>query len=75
MRDELTARMHARGTVGISARGRDTGDGQWFINLVDNPLLDHEFTLFGEITEGRDAAEAILEADRIASIRVLPPGQ
>jgi cyclophilin family peptidyl-prolyl cis-trans isomerase len=71
MRDELTARMHARGTVGISARGRDTGDGQWFINLVDNPLLDHEFTLFGEIRDGRPAAEAILEADRIATIRVL----
>jgi cyclophilin family peptidyl-prolyl cis-trans isomerase/HEAT repeat protein len=68
MRDELTARMHARGTVGISARGRDTGDGQWFINLVDNPLLDHEFTVFGEIREGRAVAEAILEADRIARI-------
>jgi cyclophilin family peptidyl-prolyl cis-trans isomerase len=71
MRDELTARMHARGTVGISTRGRDTGDGQWFINLVDNPLLDHEFTLFGEIAEGRAAAEAILEGDRIARIEVV----
>jgi cyclophilin family peptidyl-prolyl cis-trans isomerase len=75
MRDELTARLQARGTVGISARGRDTGDGQWYLNLVDNPLLDHEFTLFGEIGEGRDRAEAIMEADRIASIRVLPPGR
>jgi cyclophilin family peptidyl-prolyl cis-trans isomerase len=57
--------------VGISARGRDTGDGQWFINLVDNPLLDHEFTVFGEIREGRPAAEAILEGDRIAKIEVV----
>jgi cyclophilin family peptidyl-prolyl cis-trans isomerase len=71
MRDELTARMHARGTLGISARGRDTGDGQWFINLVDNPLLDHEFTVFGEIIEGRATAESILEADRIAKIELL----
>jgi cyclophilin family peptidyl-prolyl cis-trans isomerase len=71
MRDELTARMHARGTVGISARGRDTGDGQWFINLVDNPLLDHEFTVFGAIDSGRTVAEAILEADRIARIEVV----
>jgi cyclophilin family peptidyl-prolyl cis-trans isomerase/HEAT repeat protein len=71
MRDELTARMHARGTLGISARGRDTGDGQWFINLVDNPLLDHEFTVFGEIVEGRATAEAILEADRIAKIELV----
>ena len=71
MRDELTARMHARGPVGISARGRDTGDGQWFINLVDNPLLDHEFTVFGEIVEGRARAESILEADRIARIQLV----
>jgi cyclophilin family peptidyl-prolyl cis-trans isomerase len=71
MRDELTSRMHARGTLGISARGRDTGDGQWFINLVDNPLLDHEFTLFGAIDGGQAVAEGILEADRIARIEVV----
>jgi cyclophilin family peptidyl-prolyl cis-trans isomerase len=71
MRDELTMRTHARGTVGISARGRDTGDGQWFINLVDNPLLDHEFTIFGRIDGGRAVAERILEADRIGQVDVL----
>ena len=68
MRDELTTRTHARGTVGISARGRDTGDGQWFINLVDNPLLDHEYTIFGRIDGGQAVAERILEGDRIARI-------
>jgi cyclophilin family peptidyl-prolyl cis-trans isomerase len=71
MRDELTLRTHARGTVGISARGRDTGDGQWFINLVDNPLLDHEFTIFGRIDGGREVAERILEGDRIGRIEVV----
>jgi cyclophilin family peptidyl-prolyl cis-trans isomerase len=74
MRDELTLRTHARGTLGISARGRDTGDGQWFINLVDNPLLDHEYTVFGRIDGGRNAAEHILEGDRIARVEVLAPG-
>ncbi|MGN6391372.1 MAG: peptidylprolyl isomerase [Gemmatimonadales bacterium] len=71
MRDELTMRTHARGTLGISARGRDTGDGQWFINLVDNPLLDHEYTVFGRIDGGADAAERILEGDRIARVVIL----
>jgi len=74
MRDELTLRTHARGTLGISARGRDTGDGQWFINLVDNPLLDHEYTVFGRIDGGRNAAEHILEGDRIARVEMLAPG-
>jgi cyclophilin family peptidyl-prolyl cis-trans isomerase len=71
MRDELTMRTHARGTVGISARGRDTGDGQWFINLVDNPLLDHEYTIFGRIDGGQTVAERLLEGDRIARVEVI----
>jgi cyclophilin family peptidyl-prolyl cis-trans isomerase len=71
MRDELTWRTHARGTLGISARGRDTGDGQWFINLVDNPLLDHEFTIFGRIESGQAVAERILEGDRIGKIEAV----
>jgi cyclophilin family peptidyl-prolyl cis-trans isomerase len=68
MRDELGLRTHARGTLGISARGRDTGDGQWFINLVDNPLLDHEYSVFGRIETGQTVAERILEGDRIARV-------
>jgi len=68
LRDELTARIHARGTLGISARGRDTGDGQWFINLVDNPLLDHEYTIFARIETGRAVAERMLEGDRIGRV-------
>jgi len=71
MRDELAARTHARGTLGISTRGRDTGDGQWFINLVGNPLLDHEYTIFGRIVNGQEVAERILEGDRIARVEVL----
>jgi cyclophilin family peptidyl-prolyl cis-trans isomerase len=71
MRDELGLRTHARGTLGISSRGRDTGDAQWFINLADNPLLDHEYTVFGEIVSGRAVAERIVEGDRMAHVEVL----
>ena len=71
MRDELGRRTHGRGTIGISSRGRDTGDAQWFINLVDNPLLDHEYTVFGRIERGRAVAERIIEGDRIARVQVI----
>jgi cyclophilin family peptidyl-prolyl cis-trans isomerase/drug/metabolite transporter (DMT)-like permease len=72
MRDELSRRSHARGTLGISTRGRDTGDGQWFINLVSNPLLDHEYSVFGRIVSGQEVAERILEGDRIARVEEVP---
>ncbi len=71
MRDELTPRSHGRGTVGISARGRDTGDAQLFINLVDNPRLDHEYTVFGEIVAGRAVAERLMEGDMLVRVEVL----
>ena len=72
MRDELGLAHHARGTVGISTRGRDTGDAQWFINLVDNFRLDHEYTVLGTIVRGMDVVDRILEGDVIASVRVVP---
>ncbi len=64
-RDELTFRSHLRGTVGISTRGRDTGDGQIFINLVDNIRLDHNYTIIGEVVEGMDHVDAFLEGAMI----------
>jgi cyclophilin family peptidyl-prolyl cis-trans isomerase len=71
MRDELGLRSHARGTLGISTRGRDTGDAQLFVNLTDNFRLDHEYTVFGEISRGREVAEGILEGDVIARVEVV----
>jgi cyclophilin family peptidyl-prolyl cis-trans isomerase/HEAT repeat protein len=73
MRDELGLRSHARGTLGISTRGRDTGDAQIFVNLVDNVRLDHNYTVFAEITAGLDVVDAILEGDVIERVDVLEP--
>lgn len=72
MHDELGVWPHVRGTVGISTRGRDTGDAQFFVNLVDNPRLDHEYTVFGQILTGADVLDRILEGDIIESIEILP---
>jgi len=71
MRDELGLRPHVRGAVGISTRGRDTGDAQIFINLVDNPRLDHNFTVFAQVTAGMDTVDAILEGDAIDRIEII----
>jgi cyclophilin family peptidyl-prolyl cis-trans isomerase/HEAT repeat protein len=75
MRDELAWRSHLRGTLGISSRGRDTGDAQWFFNLTDNTRLDHEYTVFGEVTAGLNVVERILEGDVIARVEVLGASQ
>ncbi len=70
MRDELGLVRHLRGTLGISTRGRDTGDGQIFINLVDNFRLDHQYTVWARVTGGMDVVDRILEGDRIDAVRI-----
>ena len=69
MRDEPG--LHLRGTVGISTRGRDTGDAQIFVNLVDSPRLDHIYTVFGVVSSGLDVVDGILEGDVIERVEIV----
>lgn len=71
MRDELGGHSHLRGTVGISTRGHDTGDAQFFINLVDNRRLDHDYTVFGEVVSGMDVVDRVRAGDVMARVEVL----
>ena len=71
MRDEVSSLSHERGTVGISTRGRDTGDAQWFINMVDNPRLDHEHTVFAQVLNGLVSALGTLKFD-VGQLSVTP---
>jgi cyclophilin family peptidyl-prolyl cis-trans isomerase/HEAT repeat protein len=73
MRDEVGLITHKRGTVGISTRGRDTGDAQIFVNLVDLPRLDHVYTVFAEVVSGMDVVDAVLEGDVIERVEIVPP--
>jgi len=71
MRDELGLWPHVRGAVGISTRGRDTGDAQIFVDLVDNPRLDHDYTVFAQVLNGIDIVDRILEGDVIERIDIV----
>ncbi len=70
MRDEVGAFRHERGTLGISTRGHDTGDGQIFVNLVDNWRLDHLYTVFARVTLGMEVIDRILEGDVIETVQI-----
>jgi len=72
-RDELGGMHHLRGSIGMSTRGHDTGDGQWFVNLKDNLRLDRDYTVFAEVVEGMDVVDRILEGDAISMVGYLGP--
>lgn len=71
-RDEIGRLSHWRGTVGLSTRGRDTGDGQIFVNLVDNVRLDHDYTVFGVVSAGMDVVDGVLAGDAIGRVEIRP---
>ena len=70
-RDEISGAAHWRGTVGLSTRGRDTGDAQIFINLADNLRLDFNYTIYGVVVEGMEVVDAVQEGAVIESAEVV----
>jgi cyclophilin family peptidyl-prolyl cis-trans isomerase len=71
LRDELGTVAHPRGTVGMSTRGHDSGDAQWFINVRANPTLINGFTIFAEVVEGMEVVDQVQEGDAIQRITIL----
>lgn len=71
MRDEVGFARNARGSFGISTRGRDTGDGQIYINIVDNFRLDHDYTVFARMTSGLDVMDRVQEGAVISSVTIV----
>ena len=58
---------HVRGSVGID------GDSTFFIDLVDNPQFDHQYTVFAQLLSGMDVVDALLEGDVIERVDVVKP--
>ena len=56
----------------VRASGRDTGDGQIFVDLVDNPRFDHTYTVFAQVLNGIDVLDRILEGDVSERVEILP---
>jgi cyclophilin family peptidyl-prolyl cis-trans isomerase len=71
MRDELGLARNVRGSIGISTRGRDTGDGQIYFNLVDNVRLDRDYTVLATMRSGLDVMDRIQEGDVIERIEII----
>jgi cyclophilin family peptidyl-prolyl cis-trans isomerase len=70
-RDELGL-SNVHGSVGLSTRYRDAGDGQIYVNTVDNVWLDHEYTVMGTITSGLEFFDRMQEGARIRRVTITP---
>ena len=62
---EFSSRSHLRGIVSM-ARSQDpnSAGSQFFIVTSDSTFLDRQYTVFGEVTEGMDIADKIVNLER-----------
>ena len=65
---EFSTRSHLRGIVSMArAQDPDSAGSQFFIVTKDSTFLDREYTVFGEVTEGMDVADKIVNLQRDAN--------
>lgn len=63
---ELPVLPNARSAIAMARTAiPDSASSQFFINLADNPFLDGDFAVFGNVTDGMDVVDRIRQGDRI----------
>lgn len=68
IRAEFNSRSHKRGIVSMArAADPDSAGSQFFIVTTDSPFLDRQYTVFGEVTDGMDVADRIVNLRRDAN--------
>jgi len=69
LRDEINRKRYGTGTVGMALSGPDTGGSQFFITHAPQPHLDGTYTVIGQVEQGLDVVDRIMQSDRIRVVR------
>ncbi len=70
IRDELNRHRYLRGTLGMALSGPHTGGSQFFITHSPQPHLDGGYTVFGQLLNGGEVLDRIVQGDRIVRVTV-----
>lgn len=76
LKAEFNARPHVRGTVAMARSSRpDSAGSQFYICLGEARFLDKQYTVFGQMTDGFEALDAIKRGDKMTTVKVEEKGQ
>ncbi|HKU67896.1 MAG TPA: peptidylprolyl isomerase [Candidatus Baltobacteraceae bacterium] len=73
LKAEFNARPHVRGTVAMARSANpDSAGSQFYVCLDDARFLDRQYTVFGQMTDGFDALDAIRVGDTMTKVTIEP---
>ena len=65
LKDEFSSRSHLRGIVSMArATDPDSAGSQFFVVTSDSTFLDKQYTVFGQVVEGMEVADKIVNLPR-----------
>ena len=71
LKAEFNDRPHVRGTVAMArASSPDSAGSQFYICLGDARFLDKQYTVFGQLTDGFEALDAIRRGDKMTKVGI-----
>jgi peptidyl-prolyl cis-trans isomerase B (cyclophilin B) len=61
---EFSSTPHKRGILSMArSQSPDSASSQFFVMVADAPFLDNKYSVFGEVTQGMDVADKIVNAE------------
>lgn len=72
IKDEFNSRKHLRGTVAMARTQMPNSAGsQFYICFEPQPHLDGEYTVFGQVIEGMDVVDKIVQDDVMKKVSIV----